>query len=127
MQLRSFILVFVGAGTGGALRHLLNLTLNPLFAHLPLGTLVANVAGSGAAGALAGLLSTRVDPDLMLRPLLLVGFLGGLTTFSTFTLEVLQAIQSQRLITAGGIVLLHVCASLIAALAGLAGVRWLLG
>lgn len=126
MHFNAIALVFVGAGAGGVLRHLLNLTLNPLLAALPLGTLVANVAGSGAAGALAGLMAWRLDLEPTLRPLLLVGFLGGLTTFSSFTLEVLQALEDQRLLTAGAIVLLHVTASLAAAIAGLAGVRWLL-
>jgi CrcB protein len=109
MNPQTIALVFAGAGAGGVARLLLNHWLNPLFVALPLGTLTANVLGSGAAGALLGLLGARVDLDPVLRPLLLVGFLGGMTTFSTFSLEVLQA-----------------CAAVAAAIAGLIGVRALL-
>ena len=126
MNPQAIALVFAGAGTGGVLRFLLSHLLNPLFAPLPLGTLLVNVAGSGAAGALLGLLSARADLDPVLRPLLLVGFLGGLTTFSAFSLEVLQAIDQQRVLLATGIAVLHVAASVAAAIAGLAGVRALL-
>jgi fluoride exporter len=126
MDPKSIALVFAGAGTGGVVRHLLNWALNPVFAGLPLGTLVANVVGSGAAGAMLGLLQVRVDLDPTLRPLIIVGFLGGLTTFSSFSLEVVQALENQKLLLATGIVLLHVGASITAAIAGFAGVRALL-
>lgn len=119
-------LVFVGAGAGGVSRLLLNHLLNPLFAPMPLGTLVANVLGSGAAGVLGGLLAARADLDPVLRPLLLVGFLGGLTTFSTFSLEVVNALDQQRVALAAGIALTHGGASTAAAIAGLLGVRALL-
>lgn len=126
MDFKSIALVFAGAGAGGVTRHLLNLGLNPVFSSLPLGTLVANVLGSGAAGALLGLLAARIDLAGTLRPLLIVGFLGGLTTFSTFSLEVVRALEDQRAALAAGIAVLHVGASVAAALAGLAGVRALL-
>jgi CrcB protein len=126
MNVLSIALVFVGAGTGGVVRYLLGLGLNPLLASMPLGTLVANVAGCGAAGALAALLSERLGLDPTLRPLLMIGFLGGLTTFSSFAIEVLQSMEGQRPLWAAGIVLVHVSASLAAALAGLLGVRALL-
>lgn len=126
MNPQSIALVFAGAGAGGVLRFLANHLLNPLVAAVPLGTLVVNVAGSGAAGALLGLLDARAALDPVLRPLLLVGFLGGLTTFSAFSLEVVQALDQQRALLAGGIAVLHVCASVAAAIAGLVGVRALL-
>ena len=119
-------LVFVGAGAGGVLRWVLTHLLNPLVAALPLGTLVVNVAGSAAAGALLALLQARTDLDAVLRPLLLVGLLGGLTTFSAFSLEVMQALQQQRALLAAGIALLHVTASVGAAFAAFAGTRALL-
>lgn len=116
-------LVFVGAGTGGVVRHLLNLALNPLFAPLPLGTLVANVSGSFLAGALVSLLVVRTGLDPALRLLLLTGFLGGLTTFSTFAVEVSRMLETQRWPLAGATVVLHVAGSVIAALLGMAVVR----
>ncbi len=126
MDPKSIALVFAGAGTGGVVRHLLNWGLNPVLSGLPLGTLVANVLGSGAAGAMLGLLQARLDLDPTLRPLVIVGFLGGLTTFSSFSLEVVRALENQKLLLAAGLVLLHVGASIAAAVAGLAGVRALL-
>jgi fluoride exporter len=126
MNVLSIALVFVGAGAGGVVRYMLGLGLNPLLAAMPLGTLVANVAGCGAAGALAALLGERLGLDPTLRPLLMIGFLGGLTTFSSFAVEVLQSLEGERPLWAAGIVLAHVSASLAAALAGLLGVRALL-
>lgn len=126
MNVQSIGLVFAGAGAGGVARYLLNHTLNPLLANIPLGTLVANVLGCGAAGAVAAFLADRVDLDPALRPLLIVGFLGGLTTFSSFALEVVQSLEAQRPLLAIGIVLVHVSASIAAAIAGLAGMRALL-
>lgn len=126
MNLLSIALVFVGAGFGGVTRYLLNLGLNPLVPELPLGTLTANVVGCGAAGAIAAFLADRIALDPALRPLLIVGFLGGLTTFSSFALEVVQSLESQRPLFAVGIILLHVGASIAAAIIGLIGMRALL-
>lgn len=122
----SIALVFGGAGAGGVVRYLLNLVLNPLLADIPLGTLAANVLGCGAAGALVAFLDDRIALDATLRPLLIVGFLGGLTTFSSFSLEVVQALENQRPLLGLSIVMVHVCASIAAAIAGLIGMRALL-
>ncbi len=119
-------LVFAGAGAGGVARYLLSLALNPLLAALPLGTLVANVVGCGVAGALLGLLMARPGLDPTLRPLLIIGFLGGLTTFSTFALEVLEMLEAGRPLLASGTIALHVGASLVAAVLGLWAMRALL-
>ena len=123
MILRNISLVFIGAGAGGVLRYVMTLALNPLLVEIPLGTLAANVLGSGAAGALVGFLAERSAFDPTLRPLLLAGFLGGLTTFSSFAVEVVQMLESQRPVVASAIVLVHVGASLAAAIAGLIAVR----
>lgn len=126
MMLRNVSLVFVGAGAGGVLRYLMALALNPLLAEIPLGTLSANVLGSGAAGALIGFLGERTALDPTLRPLLLAGFLGGLTTFSSFSVEVVRMLEAQRPLVATAIVLVHVGASLAAAIAGLIAMRAIL-
>jgi CrcB protein len=126
MILRNISLVFIGAGAGGVLRYVMTLALNPLLVEIPLGTLTANVLGSGAAGALVGFLAERTALDPTLRPLLLAGFLGGLTTFSTFAVEVVRMLESQRPMVAAAIVLVHVGASLAAAIAGLIAIRAIL-
>jgi len=125
-MLRNVSLVFVGAGAGGVLRYLMTLALNPLLIEVPLGTLTANVLGSGAAGALIGFLAERTALDPTLRPLLLAGFLGGLTTFSSFAVEVVQMLEAQRPLVATAIVLVHVGASMAAAIAGLIVIRAIL-
>ncbi len=122
----SIALVFGGAGAGGVTRYLLNLALNPLLADVPMGTLAANVLGCGAAGAVAAFLADRIHLDPALRPLLIVGFLGGLTTFSSFALEVVHSLESQKPLLAIGLVAVHVGASIAAAIAGLIGMRALL-
>jgi CrcB protein len=126
MNLKSLSLVFVGAGAGGVTRYLLALWLNPLLVEVPMGTLTANVLGCGAAGALIGVLAEYTSLDATLRPLLMAGFLGGLTTFSSFAVEVVQTLEAQRPLLATAIVCVHVGASLAAAIAGLIGVRALL-
>lgn len=126
MGVQTIALVFAGAGAGGVLRYLLSLVLNPLTAALPLGTLAANVLGCGAAGALLGFFATRPGPDVGLRLLVFTGFLGGLTTFSAFSLEVLGMLEANRPVLAAGTIALHVGLSLVAALLGLWAVRALL-
>jgi CrcB protein len=115
MNLQSIALVFVGAGTGGVARYLLHT--------LPLGTLVANVSGSYAAGLLMGLIALRTELDAPLRLLVMVGFLGGFTTFSAFSVEVSALLTAQRWQGAALAVLLHVAGSILAALLGLASAR----
>ena len=123
MGMQAIALVFAGAGAGGVARYLLSLLLNPLTADLPMGTLVSNVLGCGIAGALMGVFMIRPGLDGPLRLLLITGFLGGLTTFSTFALEVLGMLESGRPLLAGGTIALHVGASLAAAVVGLWAVR----
>lgn len=119
-------LIFAGAGAGGVARYALSMGLNPLLRTLPLGTLVVNVLGSCLAGALVGWLVLRLEADSALRLLLLVGFLGGFTTFSAFAVEVAAMLESQRWQVAAFTVLLHVAGSVLAALLGLAAARTLL-
>lgn len=126
MNLQSIALVFLGAGTGGVARHLVSQWLNPLLNTLPLGTLVANVSGSYAAGLLMGVIALRADLDAPLRLLVMVGFLGGFTTFSAFSVEVSAMITAQRWQAAALTMLLHVAGSILAALLGLASARALL-
>ena len=88
----SILAVFGGAGLGAMLRWGLGSWLNPIFPTLPLGTLAANLGG----GLLVGLASAffahhgSVAPEW--RLLVITGFLGGLTTFSTFSAEVVTLI-----------------------------------
>ena len=80
--------VFTGAGLGALLRWLLGLRLNPLFPTVPLGTLAANLIGGLLIGFLLTWLNRHPAIPPEVRLLLVTGFLGGLTTFSTFSAEV---------------------------------------
>ena len=83
-----FVLVFFGAGVGGALRHAFNLlSLRLGWTGFPTATLTVNVLGSFCMGLLTALFAQRVTVSQEVRLLLTTGVLGGFTTFSTFALD----------------------------------------
>jgi fluoride exporter len=88
--MRSFLLVFLGAGIGGSLRHAVNLgCARYCGVAFPWGTLAVNVVGCFIMGALAGWLAFKVGEGWSqpLRLFLTTGILGGFTTFSAFSLD----------------------------------------
>jgi CrcB protein len=116
--MRSFLLVFVGAGLGGALRHAVNLgCARACGTALPWGTLAVNVVGSFLMGLLAGWLAFRAEAGWSqpVRLFLTTGILGGFTTFSAFSLDVVLLWERGEL--ASG--LAYVAASLILSVGGL--------
>ncbi len=119
--------VFGGAGFGALLRWVLALALNPVFPTVPLGTLSANVIGGFLMGLAVQLFAAHPSSAPELRLLLTTGFLGGFTTFSTFSAEVVDLI-GRRLY---GWSLIHVSAHLFGSLAltilGLEAARLLTG
>lgn len=88
MGFHSAVAVFVGAGLGALLRWWLSLALNPLFPTLPLGTLASNLIGGLLVGVAVAFFSHNTSLPPEVRLLAVTGFLGGLTTFSTFSAEV---------------------------------------
>lgn len=82
-----FIAVGLGAMLGAWLRWGLGLWLNPRFPAVPLGTLAANVAGGYLVGVAVAWISARPEIPAEWRLFAVTGFLGGLTTFSTFSAE----------------------------------------
>ncbi|HJV70935.1 fluoride efflux transporter CrcB [Ideonella sp.] len=105
--------VFGGAGFGALLRWWLGGWLNPVFPTVPLGTLAANLLG----GLLVGLASAFFGHHAGLAPewrlLVITGFLGGLTTFSTFSVEVVTLIGRQEYGWALGTAGVHLMGSLL--------------
>lgn len=113
---------------GGAVGCLLRfVTANWVTAHWPQhfywATLAVNLLGCLLIGALYGAFLLRPDIPLALRAGLIVGFLGGLTTFSSFSLDTLRLLESGQLATALGYAGFSVFASLLATWAGLALAR----
>jgi CrcB protein len=102
----------IGAATGAWLRWLLGMALNPVLAALPMGTLVANLIGAYLMGLALAFISAWPEMSPALRLLITTGFLGGLTTFSSFSAEVFHMLQRQAFGWAMGAIALHVCGSL---------------
>src|ERR1035437_5710890 len=88
MGLSAALAVFCGAGLGALLRWWLNIVLNPIFPTIPLGTLASNLIGGLLVGIAAAFFSHNSSISPEVRLLIITGFMGGLTTFSTFSVEV---------------------------------------
>lgn len=111
-----YLIVFLGAGIGGALRHGVNIAaLKMVGAGFPYGTLVVNVAGSFIMGLLIGWFAHKADPGQSWRLFLTTGLLGGFTTFSTFSLDAALLYERGQLWAAA----LYVAASFVLAIGGL--------
>ena len=113
MNLISFAVIGVGAALGAWGRWMLGLWLNPLFPSMPMGTLAANLIGGFLIGAAVMVLQINKELSPELSLFLITGFLGGLTTFSTFSAEVVALIQRAEWGWAMGTISLHVAGSLL--------------
>src|SRR5215207_9777822 len=90
-SLSNYLMVFLGAGLGGALRHAVNVIVpRVLIPHYPYSTLIVNVGGSFVMGLIAGWFAHKGGAAInqAWRLFLTTGVLGGFTTFSAFSLEV---------------------------------------
>jgi CrcB protein len=120
----AWVVVFLGAGLGGALRHGVNLGAARLLGtEFPFGTLVVNVAGCFAMGVLVQVFARFHDPGQGARLFLTTGVLGGFTTFSAFSLDAALLVERGTPLVAGLYVVLSVGASLAGVAAGLLLVR----
>ncbi|ELQ6217537.1 fluoride efflux transporter CrcB [Cronobacter dublinensis] len=100
-MLKIMLAVFLGGGTGSVLRWWLGLRLNPVHHAIPLGTLTANLAGAFIIGAGLAWFNRMTHLDPMWKLLITTGLCGGLTTFSTFSAEVVFLLQDGRIGWAG--------------------------
>jgi CrcB protein len=121
-MLYSIALISVGAAAGAVLRWLLGVGINSLFPAIPPGTLAANLIGGYLVGVAVESLSGPLGVAPELRLLVITGFLGGLTTFSTFSAEVTQLLQQGRLAMAGAEIAAHVAGSVALTFLGIATV-----
>jgi fluoride exporter len=119
-----YLIVFIGAGIGGALRHGVNVGATRLFGFgFPLGTFIVNVTGSFAMGLFAGYFAYRAGVPQHLRLFLTTGILGGYTTFSTFSLDAAVLIERNSFGTAAAYMVGSAAAGLAALFFGLAVFR----
>jgi CrcB protein len=119
-----YFIVFLGAGVGGALRHSVNLlTAKLLGLGFPYGTITVNVIGSLLMALIAEYFALRGGPPQHWRLFLTTGVLGGFTTFSAFSLDVVTLYERGQAALATGYALGSVVVSLAAFFMGLAVVR----
>ena len=108
----NFLAIGAGAALGAWVRWLLGMALNPLLIALPLGTLAANVIGGYLIGVAVGIFHINTHFPLAWKLFAITGFLGGLTTFSSFSAEVVHLVQTARYAWAAGAAAMHVAGSL---------------
>ena len=121
----SILAISIGASAGAVLRWLLGRSLNALFPAIPPGTLAANLIGGYLIGIAVSVFTTLPNLAPEWRLLVITGFLGGLTTFSTFSAEVVTLLQEGRLLWAGAAIAIHVTGSLGMTILGLGTVALL--
>lgn len=119
-MLPSVIAICVGASAGALSRWLLGMGLNSLFPTIPPGTLAANWIGGYLIGLALAFFANHPGLTAEWRLLVITGFLGGLTTFSTFSAEVTTLLQQGRALWACAAMAVHVAGSLALTLLGLA-------
>ena len=119
--MRSSLIIFVGAGVGGVLRHLLNAWIMRLAGlEFPLGILTINVIGSTAMGLVAGWFAFKGHAPQDVRLFLTTGILGGFTTFSAFSLDAAILYERGQL----GLAVVYVVASVALSVGGLFAGMW---
>lgn len=124
--MKAYLLVFLGAGIGGAFRHAVNVGCARYCGMaFPWGTLTVNVVGSFLMGALAGWLAFKAGEGWSqpLRLFLTTGVLGGFTTFSAFSLDAVLIWERGEAGVAGSYIAASVLLSLAALVSGLAAIR----
>ena len=119
----NYLIVFLGAGLGGALRHGANeLALRWFGGGYPVSTLAVNIIGSFAMGLLVGYFAFRGEAGQAWRLFLATGVLGGFTTFSAFSLDVMLLYERGELMHAA----LYIVLSVALSVAGLVLGLWIL-
>ena len=119
-----YLIVFLGAGIGGAVRHGVSVGSARLIGlGFPTGTLIVNVVGSFFMGLLAGYFLARPGISQQVRLFLTTGILGGFTTFSAFSLDTALLIERHSFGLAAGYVVGSVAAGVSALFFGLAMFR----
>jgi CrcB protein len=120
MGLFGFVAVGIGAAMGAWLRWWLGLRFNPVFPTVPMGTLAANLLGGFLVGVAVATFNRQPGLPPEARLMIVSGFMGGLTTFSTFSSEVVGLIGNGQYLWAAGAASIHLFGSLLLTGAGIA-------
>ncbi|MBX9869090.1 MAG: fluoride efflux transporter CrcB [Burkholderiaceae bacterium] len=120
MTALGFLAVGIGATLGAWIRWCLGLWLNTSHSVLPIGTLLANLGGGYLIGLIVAFFTANPDLSPEWRLFAVTGFLGGLTTFSTFSNEAMSLLQRGDYAWALGHTLLHLVGSILLCFAGFA-------
>ena len=117
---KPLLAVMIGGSAGCVLRWLFSMRFNALFPNLPPGTLLVNLIGGLVIGGAMAWFVRHPDVDPIWKLLIVTGLCGGLTTFSSFTAELMGLLQSGKYLWAMASALVHVTGSLLMAFAGFA-------
>ncbi len=126
-MMHSFIAIGIGAACGAWLRWGLGLWLNPALPSLPLGTLAANLLGGYLVGLAIAFFLQHPGLSPEWRLLIITGFMGGLTTFSTFSAETVTMLLRGQYAWGVGIIVTHVGGSLLMTVLGIQTFKYLQG
>lgn len=126
-MIASVLSISAGASLGALLRWLLAGRFNHVFPALPLGTLAANLIGGYFIGVAVAVFAGMPELSPQARLFVITGFLGGLTTFSTFSAEVVTQLQQGHTAWALATALTHLLGSFACTALGIATVAWLRG
>jgi CrcB protein len=126
MSWSGFLAVGFGGAIGCWMRWMLGVLLNPIFPTLPLGTLAANLTGGLIMGCMMGVIEHFQTLPPEVRLFIMTGFLGGLTTFSTFSAEANTLLLRGQLMWFGAHVAVHLVGSLVMTILGIFLTRALL-
>lgn len=123
-MVKQILAICIGASAGAVLRWLLGKQFNPILPELPLGTLVANLIGAYFIGVAIVYFTHYPTLSPEWRLAIITGFLGALTTFSTFSAEVVSLMQQGRVAWSAGIISAHVIGSITLTVLGMLSMNY---